>query len=102
MSEKPEKKKKIDRRDIIHKTFRSEADIRDYFSSRPPIHCVSCKNLFSGAEPFDHELQNTLAIKLTDPESNDFHSVPRIVCDCGYKNTVLKLLYQTDPPTPAF
>lgn len=83
--------KKIEK---TYKKFKSEQDIIDFFAGKP-IHCVSCKEPLTGNEDFDHELSNALAIPLEDSEGNKISSVPRIVCDCGYKNTVLKLLYQT-------
>lgn len=78
----------------IHERFQSEAEINDYFSDKG-VHCVKCHEDLDGNEPFDHEVSNANRISLTTIEGEQIQSVPRLVCKCGYKNTVLKLLYQT-------
>jgi hypothetical protein len=81
-------------RNEIYKGFKSEAEIKDYFSNKV-VHCVGCKGNLTGSEPMDFSLHNTLAISIEKADGEGVSSVPRIVCTCGYKNTILKLLYQT-------
>jgi len=84
----------------IFKQFKSEKGIFDYFDKLSKkgkaVHCVSCKNTLRGDEEYDFTLQNSLGIAIETDEGEVITCVPRIVCQkCGYKNTVLKLLYQT-------
>lgn len=78
----------------IHRGFKSEAQIKEYLDKHK-IHCVKCHEDLDGNEPFDHEVSNANRITLINAEDEKIQSVPRLVCKCGYKNTVLKLLYQT-------
>lgn len=84
----------MSKRHEVYNGFKTEAEIKDYFSNKE-VHCVSCKGKLTGSEAIDFSLHNTLAISIVQEDGSGVSSVPRIVCTCGYKNTILKLLYQT-------
>lgn len=77
-----------------HKKFSTVQSIRDYFADKS-VHCVSCHTDFETIQVIETDLHNSNAIALKTDDGTVVQCVPRIPCSCGYKNTVLKLLYQT-------
>jgi len=79
----------------LYKGFKTEQQIRDFLKDKT-IHCVSCRNNFNFSQPYeiDYSLHNALAIGIEKPDGIVEVSVPSIICSCGYRMTLIKLLYQ--------
>ena len=77
-----------------YKSFdgKTEADVKAFLTGKN-LHCVKCKKEFTGNEVFAYTIKNSLAIKLRNAHMVTF-GVPAIVCQCGYENTLLKILAQ--------
>ncbi len=75
-----------------YNALKTEAEVKALLSGKP-IHCVKCKKDLVGNEVFDYSIKNKLSLNLRS-DSGINVGVPALICSCGYKNTVLKLLAQ--------
>lgn len=85
------------KQDNYYKSFngKTEADILKYFSDKD-THCVKCKADFVEDPTISYPVANSASINLTKADGSKVRGVPYLVCsECGYENSVSKLLRQT-------